>query len=139
MVERVERTRWVGPMVHPRAYGGSGGGSTLSQESGEALGGHRAVRIGSDGLVYYASSDNEATTDGVVGITSKAAELGAKAQITMFGPLTEPTWSWSPGPIFLGVNGILTQTPPTNGVGLILGYALTPTQMIVRIEDEVLL
>jgi hypothetical protein len=71
------------------------------------------VTQGSDGRVGYASNDNPAHVQSPLWITMGAATTGTAVEVVMFGALTEPSWTWTPGPLYLGAAGALTQTPPS--------------------------
>ena len=101
-------------------------GNQLSVVAGEALGGHRAITA----TGFHAT---EALLDLLAGISSGAAEIGQTATLVSRGPLTDPSWSWTPdAPIFVGPNGVLTQTAPTNSARRV-AWAATPTLINVDI------
>lgn len=124
------------------AQGPPGPGSipqTLTKIAGEALGGHRAVYVASDGTLRYADSQ-VATARVVAGITTGAAAAGDPTILRYAGEMVEAGWSWVPeGTIYLGTTGQLTQTPPTTGTVVEMGVALTATSMLVRIQISLLL
>lgn len=98
--------------------------------SGVVLGGNRAVTINSAGQIAY--PDLTTNTSFVVGISTTSASIGDLATIQISGTQTEPAWSWTPGaPVFASTNGVLTQTPPATGQVLCIGYAVTPTKIII--------
>lgn len=104
----------------------------MTAVAGEAVGGHRAVVIDAAGLAWYADRATADNMNRIAGITQGAAALGGLLTITSKGRLPEPSWSWTPFlPIFLGHNGLLTQTPPTDGFQIVLGTALDATTMFV--------
>lgn len=112
---------------------------TESAFAGEDLGGHRAVYVDTDGLLYYASSADDDTA-WVLGITTGAVVTGAPATVRSFGSLSEPSWSWVPGlPIYLSTNGLLTQVAPTSGILVELGVATAADKVVVRIQEPVFL
>lgn len=114
--------------------------NALPLVAGETLSGHRAVYTGADGLAHYASANDPASARAVLGITKNAAAEGGQVSVVIAGPVSEPSWSWTPGlPIFLGANGALTQAVPASGVVVELGSAVTPTSMNVRIQEPVFL
>ena len=101
-----------------------------------ALGGHRAVRATSVGAVYA-----DAYTLGVsalLGITIHAALVGTPVTIRASGELNEPSWAWVDGPVYLGAQGQLTQTPPIAAAVVEIGVAVTTTTLLVRIQPEVI-
>jgi hypothetical protein len=101
--------------------------------AGEALGGHRAVYVASDGMAYYGNPD--ATSRLVAGITTGAASLGADVTIQTFGEIEEASWAWNDdGPVWLAANGQLTQTLPATGYLFQVGQPMGPTKL--RIEPQ---
>lgn len=119
------------------AGSGIGGSVSLLSASGTAataLSGHRVVTQLADGTIGYASNDNLAHVHAPLWITSGAASSGGEVQAVMFGSMTEPTWSWTPGPVYLGTTGQLTQSAPTPPGAAFLaqvGAATSPTSLFV--------
>lgn len=110
---------------------GPAGGTSLTFPAGAALGGHRAVRL-LNGAAIYASNDAPDDRNLVVGITRGAAVEGDDVVIQSVGLMAEPSWSWTPDrQVFLGLNGLLTQTPPTSGFILIIGIAVASDQILI--------
>lgn len=99
--------------------------------AGEVLGGHRVVRFDSSGLVWYADKDSAALGPHAVGITTGAVSLGAIATVTLTGKVVEGSWAWAAGPVWLGDDGQMTQTPPTTGVLVQIGLAINATTLQV--------
>jgi hypothetical protein len=103
-------------------------------------------------VVYAAAPDladyadrRDATQYGrVIGVTTGAAALGAEVEIARAGPLSNAAWAWVPGePIWLGVDGLLTQSPPEADLaaqfGQRIGIATLPTQVWVDLSEPILL
>ncbi|WP_254509872.1 hypothetical protein [Anatilimnocola floriformis] len=82
-------------------------------------------------LAVYASNGNPAHLGCVRGISVAATVADATALIRVYGPMLEPSFSFVPGPIFVGLNGSLTQTPPTTGWLQQIAVADSPTQIFV--------
>jgi hypothetical protein len=59
-----------------------------------------------------------------------AALEGDSVTIQALGLITEPSWQWIPGPLWLGSNGVITQTIPVTGMQWRLGTALTATTVL---------
>lgn len=117
----------------PGPPGPAGDGSLLSKVAVGAIGGHRVViASGADGAAL-ADKDTPAHMFKVLGITTGAAVNGASVEISVFGEVTEPSWSWSEGPVWLGNNGLLTQTLPSTGFQLMIGTAIAPTVLMLKI------
>lgn len=100
-----------------------------------ALSGHRAVTPQADGTLAYASNDNPAHVQAPLWVTSGAASAGSQADALMLGLMTEPSWAWTPGAVYLGAAGVLTQSPPTatGGAAFLVqvGTATSPTSLYV--------
>ena len=57
------------------------------------------------------------------------------ASVRVGGIMAEPSWTWDLDKfIYLGVNGLLTQTPPGTGFLLEMGWPINPTSMMVDIK-----
>ena len=112
---------------------GASGAATIYRTAGEALGGHRVVAINELNQAVYASSD---ATRIPVGITTGAAVSGAEATIQVSGELTEPSWNWDvTKPVFLGLSGLLTQTPPTAGTLAVIGFPTASNKLLLDLSD----
>jgi hypothetical protein len=70
----------------------------------------------------------------ICGITTGAANAGTPAYARFTGELVDPSFNFSPGPVYLGPGGSLTQNVPTSGNLVLLGNAAGPTTLHVRIE-----
>lgn len=96
------------------------------------LGGQRAVVAVDGTYITYADKDTLTHEGNVIGITTGAIATGDKGVIHRDLNMTEPSWTWTPlQTIFLGNNGLLTQTVPTTGFILSLGQALSSTVMYI--------
>lgn len=122
----------AGPIGPP----GPAGGNVFQGTAGQILGGHRVVR-GSSGDLTYASADIEEHGDDVMGVTMTASALGGTVSVFAAGEMEEPSWTWAPfEPIFLGLDGMLTQTPPIGAkFHLTIGFATSTTSMMIRIGN----
>lgn len=106
----------------------------LTRTAAVALSGHRAVTPRADGTLEYASNTTPGHVHAPVWITTGAAAQGSPVDVVAYGALTEPSWSWAPGPLYLGAAGVLTQAPPTAPGALFLGhigYATGATSVVV--------
>ncbi|MGJ8685843.1 MAG: hypothetical protein ACSHWQ_00080 [Spongiibacteraceae bacterium] len=117
---------------------GGGSGTTLpSETAGENLSGYRAVYMSATGLKYASASDT-ANADSVLGITVSAASSGAVATYQYQGDLTVAGTPFTPrDPVWLGENGLLTQTPPATGLSIILGSAKTASIISINIQQPI--
>lgn len=96
--------------------------------AGQTLSGHRLVTYQPDGRLVYASPDNPNHFTQSVWLTKNSAVEDDIMSLVAMGEVTEPSWSWTSGnSLYLGLNGVLTETPP-NGVSVfvrIVGNAIT--------------
>ncbi len=123
-------------MVGPQGPPGEARDLIVSDKlAGEALGGHRGVIVGNDNRLYYADQSNLAHFNRVLGITTGAAGENDPASVRVGGIMAEPSWAWDLDKfIYLGENGLLTQTPPGSGFLLEMGWPVNPTSMMVDIK-----
>lgn len=135
-----EGTAVAVPVPGPAGPPGGGGSSVIvTGTAGVALSGHRAVVRQPDGSFVYADNTNPAHLALPIGITNGAAAAGDPVQVVMVGELTEPSWSWTPGPVFLGAGGALTQTVPSAGFLAQLAAATAATAIYVDRSPSVAL
>ena len=130
-----------GPQGPMGAVGPQGPAGTyfLSFPTATAIGGNRIVGLHA-GVVVYASADAPTTASNVLGITTSSVAAGLPSTIQSLGLMTEPSWAWTPDkPVFCGLNGALTQTPPTTGFSLIVGLAVSTTQVFIRVTPPIYL
>lgn len=96
----------------PAGPPGPTGGSALLRPASGAISGHRVVKLQADGTVAVADNTDALSRTLPLGVTTGAAADGATATVIMSGTLIEPSWSWAPGPLFLGAAGALVQVAP---------------------------
>jgi hypothetical protein len=140
---RMNQTGDKGPTGDTGPIGPQGpvGGAVvyLNIQASVALGGHRAVYASGSGQVDYADRTNPAHRGKVLGITTGAVSQGVDVQIQQAGEITEPSWNWSNGPVYLNTNGTLTQTAPTSGFLQEIGVAISPTRLMIDLKPPVTL
>ena len=119
---------------------GVAGGVVVLCTAGEALGGHRVVVLNASAEAMYASNAVPEHLHKVLGLTTGAVILGAEATVQTGGEMTEPTWAWAlDAPIFLGANGLLTQTPPVSGFLLVVAFPVTATKIFIKLREPLAL
>lgn len=104
--------------------------------AGESLSALRVVFA--DVEAYYADHDYLPSMN-VIGITVTAAIAGDDVSVMTSGKLSDPSWSWVAGPIYVGADGALTQTAPTTGFVQEVARAISPTDIIINIQPPILL
>lgn len=117
---------------------GPAGGSTFQRPAGQDLSGHRAV-YSSAGTVLYASASNPLHVAAYLGITNGAAMNGATVDIVRTGGMSDPSFSFVPGPIYLGELGVLTQTEPLTGMVFPVGFAESATVIFLNPQAPIVL
>ncbi|MDX6690603.1 MAG: hypothetical protein QOG15_2060 [Solirubrobacteraceae bacterium] len=129
----------TGPQGIPGAPGADGAGNVTTRVAAITLSGHRAIRPLEDGSVSYASADNPSHMHGPIWLSTGAALAGTEVSVLTLGELIEPSWSWAPGePIFLGVDGVLTQTPPDadDGAAFLIEVASAETATTIFFDAK---
>ena len=112
--------------------------SIISLDAGEALGGQKIVTTDATGDAILA--DNTVITDSnrVLGFTKTSATLGSSVDIITQGELEDVSFSFTPDAlIWLGITGLPTQTPPSSGIVVIMGQAITATKILIRIQQTI--
>ena len=118
---------------------GQDGASSFVVSLNAPIGGQRVVYLDSNGNLQYASNDLAASMNTVFGVTLAAGIAGGTVRVLKAGFVEDPSWSFTLGiPVFLGVNGTLTQTPPSNTVfSLIVGFPVTTTKLFVSFREPI--
>lgn len=115
---------------------GPAGGATTTLIAGAALSGHRLVTKQADGTAVYA--DQSTVGAKPLWLTLTAASIGAELTVQSAGVVDEPSWAWSVGPLYLGANGVLTQTLPTAPAYLVeVGYATSATSIVLERQPSI--
>lgn len=103
-----------------------------------ALSGHRVICSNGANQARYASSDTLSVANAVLGISLNAALISAPVAIQFAGTLIEPSWAWTPNmPVYCGIDGVLTQTPPSAGFVLVVGVAIAATALAISIKQPI--
>lgn len=116
----------------PQGPAGAPGGATTTKTAAVALSGHRAVTPRADGTVEYASNGDADHAGAALFLTTQAVAMGDAVTVQALGEITNGGWSWTPGPVWLGTNGQLTQTPPVYPAvfSRVVGAATSPTTVL---------
>ena len=102
------------------------------------LSGHRAIRVVSD-LAYLCDGANAAHVGRCIGMTVGAVVEGAVATIQTVSLISDPGWNWSEGPVYVGANGLLTQS--LTGLAFIqqVGQAVSPISIDINPQLPILI
>jgi len=102
-----------------------------------SISGHKVV-VQSAGILGLADSSNVNHINKVVGITVDAVSPGAEANIQFRGYMDEPSWNWTLDlPIFVGLNGVLTQVVPVSGFSQQLATVISSTRILINIQEPI--
>lgn len=96
----------------------------------------RLVSEGADGVRHLDPTD-AASVAGMLGISITAGDAGSAISIKAGGSIDDAGWSWSPGFVFAGPSGALTQVPPATGWEIVVGYAPSPTRLNLTFDEPV--
>jgi len=104
-----------------------------------AMSGHRIVVLNENQQAIYASNLTPLHANKILGMTIEAV-ISGNIRIQNGGVLTEPSWSWIlDTPIWLGIDGFMTQTAPVSGFSLIIGFPVSSTSMFIDFREPIFL
>lgn len=108
----------------------SGGSGFSTYQVSENIAQYQVVySTGTSNTVAKADNTTSAKAP-AIGMAVHAISSGQTGSFLRSGPITNPAWNWTlQQPIFLGVNGGLTQTPPSADYTVIqeVAYPVSPT------------
>lgn len=122
-------------LVHLEKQGPAGatGSQTVTVVAGATLGGQRVVVLDSSSEAIHADSDTVAHAGRILGVTATAATTGNDVIVNTFGTFIEPSWTWTPGALlYLSLDGIITETPPTSGFVQQIAFAISATEIFIH-------
>lgn len=118
--------------------GASGSAEASVFVAGENISGHALIKV-VGGLAYQCDAATLGDTGKAIGIATGAVSVGGNVSVQQGGQLTEPSWSWTEGPVYVGATGFLTQ----NLSGLLylhqIGVALSATTINIAPQMAVIL
>ena len=123
----------AGPVGPP----GPAGGAAFIRQSDGPLSALRVVWEDALGVVRPLDAGDEDHIDLVSGLTLTAAASAGPVTVQRFGPVDDAAWAWTPGLVYLGANGALTQTPPVDGFDLLIGAAVSATRLILDFQNPI--
>lgn len=107
---------------------------------GEIIGGHRLVYLNEYGLLKYADINNKESIELIIGLTLDAGNKNDSVRVQNCGIITESSWNFEvKKKIFLGSTGLLTQQIPNNIACKEIGFAITKTKIMLRIQKAIFL
>lgn len=135
-VDRATAVR-IAAGVGPRGPAGQdAAGATLTLPAATSIHAGRAVRL-AGGQLSHPDTTNTAHADQVAGVAETAAVIGGSARFRTAGVTENDAWAWAEGPVYVGADGVLTQTPPAGAWLMTIGRALTATSLLVDPEPPI--
>lgn len=126
----------------PPGIPGPAGGSAMDFTAASAIGGHRVLALNAVNEIIYASNDLPGTAHKIVGMSLNAAAPGGALSVMRSGEVLEPSWNWDTTlPVYLGANGLLTQTPPVApaAFSLIVGFPTSATGLFISVREPIVI
>ena len=122
----------------PQGVPGPAGGTTTFTVGATPLSGHSAVAVDAGGMLIKADCTNPAHQGAVLGLMANAYSPGDQAVVQTAFTLEHAGWTWTPGPVFVGTAGQLTQTLPVGAVfSQVVAHALSPTLVLVDVQPPI--
>ena len=122
----------------PQGIPGPAGGATTVAVGATPLSGHSAVAVDAGGMLIKADCTNPAHQGAVLGLLANAYSPGDQAVVQTAFTLEHAGWTWTPGPVFVGTAGQLTQALPVGAVfSQVVAHALSPTLVLVDVQPPI--
>ena len=80
---------------------------------------------------------NDAHVHGLLGIAVTAGSETDEIRVQTSGTVDDLSWSWTPGFVFVGADGVLTQTVPTTGWEIVVGYSPSATRINLTFDEPI--
>ena len=110
---------------------GNGGSITYELIAPGAFSSPRVIAVGAANI-ELADKDTLTQQDKILGIsTTSTSAAGQLLAILSEGYWTDPSFTFTRGPIWLGNAGVLTQVKPTTGILLQVATAISATEIYV--------
>ena len=122
----------------PQGIPGPAGGATTFTVGATPLSGHSAVAVDAGGMLIKADCTNPAHQGAVLGLLANAYSPGDQAVVQTDLTLEHSGWTWTPGPVFVGTAGQLTQALPIGAVfSQVVAHALSPTLVLLDVQPPI--
>lgn len=124
-----------GPQGPP---GAAGSAEASTFVAGENISGHALIKV-VGGLAYQCDAATLGDAGKAIGIATGAVSVGGTVSVQQGGQMTEPSWAWTEGPVYVGSNGFLTQT--VSGLTYLqqIGIALSATSVDIHPQLAIIL
>lgn len=116
---------------------GPAGGAAFVRQSAGAMSALHIVWEDDAGVIRPLDRSDDEHIDFICGLTLTASSGPGDVTVQRSGPVDDAAWSWSPGRVYLGANGSLTQTPPADGYDVLIGVAVSATRLLLDLQDPI--
>lgn len=124
----------------PQGPIGPAGGTAMQRTAGHAVSALRVVYEDDQGRVHYLSNTDEVHIFCLLGVTLNAADEGGLVNVQRAGVLDDSAWGWAARQrVYLGDNGSLVSDPAERGCHVLVGVAVSPTRLLLQLQDPVML
>ena len=121
----------------PPGLPGVPSGLIIQRKAGQDTSALVAVYEDMFGAVWPADPEKEGDVLALLGVTLSAAEQEQAVNVQRFGFVDDANWNWQLGRVYLGAQGCLTQIPPCTGHDVLIGNAVSPTRLLLNIQDPI--
>ncbi|SOE35306.1 hypothetical protein [Delftia acidovorans] len=119
---------------------GPPGGATTVKVGPLPISGHSVVACNTQGELISADATNPAHRGAVLGVVADAYSPGDDAVVQTGYVLEHAGWTWTPGPVVVGLAGQLAQAPPAGALfAQVIGQALSSTRVLIDINPPITL
>ena len=73
----------------------------------------------------------------ILGFSRFSAGMGESLQVITDGVVENNTWTLSDGIVWLAANGEITQVAPVTDYDIVIGVAVSPTELLLRIGESI--
>lgn len=117
---------------------GQSGGTAFTRLAAAPLSALRVVWEDPDGLIHPLDFEDADHIGLLCGVTITAASAAGQAvTVQRSGPVDVPGLGLTPGPVWLGSSGGLTQAPPVNGFDVQVGSVVSDQRMYIDISSPI--
>lgn len=117
---------------------GPAGGTAFTRVSGMPLSALRVVWEDQAGVIRPLDFEDADHISLLCGVTvTAAAASGQEVTVQRAGPVDVPGLGLTPGPVWLGSGGGLTQVPPVNGFDVRVGSVVSGQRMYIDISSPI--
>ena len=132
----VDNTDPANPIVSASAAVLSGVASRLLVAAG-TIHNNRAVAV-DGGTIYHPTLATAADAGKILGLSRQSGAVTDAVLVQTDGPVTNGSWTWAPGPVFVTDEGVLSQTAPSTGWVVSIGTAVNSTTIELDVSLPIL-